>query len=205
MERQTQVLGQSGVFLDALERASRAAALDRPVLVIGERGTGKELVAEGFAPSQSHRSDRPLDQVINCAAMPAHADRKPRLFGHEKGAFTGADQAARAAVFERADTAAPCSSMKSATLSPRRRKPTTAPRPRKTARSQRDRLVEKVIQVDVRFDLPPPTVHLGEMVQTPRVPRGPVLTGSERRGTLTLPPLAPAGLGDMAQTGRRRS
>ena len=46
MERTTQVIGQSGAFLDALELASRAAALDRPVLVIGERGTGKELVAE---------------------------------------------------------------------------------------------------------------------------------------------------------------
>ena len=45
-ERTTQVIGQSGPFIDALERASRAAGLDRPVLVIGERGTGKELVAE---------------------------------------------------------------------------------------------------------------------------------------------------------------
>lgn len=46
MERTTQVIGESGTFMAALERASRAAALDRPVLVIGERGTGKELVAE---------------------------------------------------------------------------------------------------------------------------------------------------------------
>ena len=46
MERTTQVIGESSTFMGALERASRAAALDRPVLVIGERGTGKELVAE---------------------------------------------------------------------------------------------------------------------------------------------------------------
>ncbi len=45
MERKTQVIGESGTLMAALERASRAAALDRPVLVIGERGTGKELVA----------------------------------------------------------------------------------------------------------------------------------------------------------------
>ena len=46
MDRGTQVIGQSGPFLDAVERASRAAALRRPVLVVGERGTGKELIAE---------------------------------------------------------------------------------------------------------------------------------------------------------------
>ena len=45
MNRATQFVGQSGVFLDAVERASAAAALNRPVLVIGERGTGKELIA----------------------------------------------------------------------------------------------------------------------------------------------------------------
>ena len=46
MERNTHLVGQSTSFLDAVERASRAAPLDRPVLVIGERGTGKELIAE---------------------------------------------------------------------------------------------------------------------------------------------------------------
>jgi transcriptional regulator with PAS, ATPase and Fis domain len=44
--RDAQFIGQSGAFLDAMERASRAAPLRRPVLVIGERGTGKELIAE---------------------------------------------------------------------------------------------------------------------------------------------------------------
>ena len=46
MERDNQFIGQSGAFLDAVERASRAAPMRRPVLVIGERGTGKELIAE---------------------------------------------------------------------------------------------------------------------------------------------------------------
>lgn len=46
MERNTQFVGQSGAFLDAVERVSQAALLNRPVLVIGERGTGKELIAE---------------------------------------------------------------------------------------------------------------------------------------------------------------
>jgi len=68
MERTTQVIGQSSAFLDALELASRAAALDRPVLVIGERGTGKELVAERLH-RLSPRWDQPL-VVMNCAALP---------------------------------------------------------------------------------------------------------------------------------------
>ena len=46
MDRDNQFIGQSSAFFDSVERASRAAALNRPVLVIGERGTGKELIAE---------------------------------------------------------------------------------------------------------------------------------------------------------------
>ena len=99
MERASQVIGQSGVFLDALERASRAAALDRPVLVIGERGTGKELVAERLH-RLSPRWDQPL-VVMNCAALPETLI-EAELFGHEAGAFTGAVKA-RAGRFEEAD------------------------------------------------------------------------------------------------------
>ncbi|MDV3456997.1 phage shock protein operon transcriptional activator [Sphingomonas sp. HF-S4] len=98
MERATQVIGQSGAFLDALERASRAAALDRPVLVIGERGTGKELVAERLH-RLSPRWDQPLI-VMNCAALPETLI-EAELFGHEAGAFTGATKA-RAGRFEEA-------------------------------------------------------------------------------------------------------
>ena len=99
MERATQVIGQSSAFLDALERASRAAALDRPVLVIGERGTGKELVAERLH-RLSPRWDQPL-VIMNCAALPETLI-EAELFGHEAGAFTGATKA-RVGRFEEAD------------------------------------------------------------------------------------------------------
>ncbi len=99
MERTSQVIGESGAFLDALERASRAAALDRPVLVIGERGTGKELVAERLH-RLSPRWDHPL-VIMNCAALPETLI-EAELFGHEQGAFTGATKA-RVGRFEEAD------------------------------------------------------------------------------------------------------
>jgi psp operon transcriptional activator len=87
MERNTNLVGQSTSFLDAVERASRAAPLDRPVLVIGERGTGKELIAERLH-HLSARWDGPLI-VMNCAALPETLI-EAELFGHEAGAFTGA-------------------------------------------------------------------------------------------------------------------
>jgi psp operon transcriptional activator len=99
MERTTQLVGQSSSFLDAIERASRAAPLDRPVLVIGERGTGKELVAERLHHLSS-RWDGPL-VTMNCAALPETLI-EAELFGHEAGAFTGAAKA-RAGRFEEAD------------------------------------------------------------------------------------------------------
>jgi psp operon transcriptional activator len=90
MERNTQLVGQSTSFLDAVERASRAAPLDRPVLVIGERGTGKELIAERLHHLSS-RWDGPLI-IMNCAALPETLI-EAELFGHEAGAFTGATKA----------------------------------------------------------------------------------------------------------------
>jgi psp operon transcriptional activator len=87
MERNTHLVGQSTSFLDAVERASRAAPLDRPVLVIGERGTGKELIAERLHHLSS-RWDGPLI-IMNCAALPETLI-EAELFGHEAGAFTGA-------------------------------------------------------------------------------------------------------------------
>ena len=99
MDRDNSFVGQSSSFLDAVERASRAAALNRPVLVIGERGTGKELVAERLH-RLSPRWRGPL-VTMNCAALPETLI-EAELFGHEAGAFTGATKA-RAGRFEEAD------------------------------------------------------------------------------------------------------
>ena len=99
MERDNQFIGQSGAFLDAVERASRAAPMRRPVLVVGERGTGKELIAERLH-RLSNRWGEPL-VTMNCAALPETLI-EAELFGHEAGAFTGATKA-RAGRFEEAD------------------------------------------------------------------------------------------------------
>ncbi len=98
MERESNFIGQSYAFLDSVERASRAAGLNRPVLVIGERGTGKELVAERLH-RLSPRWDGPL-VTMNCAALPETLI-EAELFGHEAGAFTGATKM-RAGRFEEA-------------------------------------------------------------------------------------------------------
>jgi psp operon transcriptional activator len=99
MERETHFVGESGAFLDSVERASRAAALNRPVLVIGERGTGKELVAERLH-RLSQRWSGPF-VTMNCAAL-TETLIEAELFGHEAGAFTGATKA-REGRFEEAD------------------------------------------------------------------------------------------------------
>ena len=99
MEKTTHFVGESLAFLDAVEQAGRAADLNRPVLVIGERGTGKELIAERIH-RLSPRWDCPLI-IMNCAALPETLI-EAELFGHEAGAFTGATRA-RAGRFEEAD------------------------------------------------------------------------------------------------------
>ncbi|WP_260483992.1 phage shock protein operon transcriptional activator [Sphingomicrobium flavum] len=99
MERTSQFVGSSLAFLDAVERASRAAPLNRPVLVIGERGTGKELIAERLHHLSSRWSG-PL-VTMNCAALPETLI-EAELFGHEAGSFTGAAKT-RQGRFEEAD------------------------------------------------------------------------------------------------------
>ena len=81
------LLGSAQSFVAVMEQVSRAAPLDRPVLVIGERGTGKELVAARLH-YLSRRWDRPFVKM-NCATL-AETLLETELFGHEAGSFTGA-------------------------------------------------------------------------------------------------------------------
>lgn len=93
------LIGQSPAFLAMSEQISRLAQLDRPMLVIGERGTGKELVAARLH-YLSPRWDKTFAK-LNCAAL-AEGLLESELFGHEAGAFTGATRR-RAGRFESAD------------------------------------------------------------------------------------------------------
>jgi len=94
-----EALGQSESFLEFQERLSRVAPVDRPVMLIGERGTGKELAA-GRLHYLSRRWDGPF-VTLNCAAL-APSLIESELFGYEKGAFTGA-ASRRTGRFEAAD------------------------------------------------------------------------------------------------------
>src|SRR5210317_889800 len=87
---QIPIIGEAPAFVAMLEHVSEAAPLNRPVLVMGERGTGKELVASRLH-FLSTRWDKPLVK-INCAAL-TESLLDTELFGHEAGAFTGATRA----------------------------------------------------------------------------------------------------------------
>ena len=93
------MVGESPPWLTALEHASQVAPLDRSVLVIGERGTGKELIGERLH-FLSKRWEGPFVKV-NCAAL-SETLLDSELFGHERGAFTGATEMRRGR-FELAD------------------------------------------------------------------------------------------------------
>jgi len=92
------LLGQSVLMRELFKQLESFAATDSTVLVNGETGVGKELVAEAIAQA-SNRANGPL-VVVDCSALAPNLVES-ELFGHEKGAFTGATQA-RAGVFERA-------------------------------------------------------------------------------------------------------
>lgn len=97
--RSTEALGHSEAFLDFQDRLSRVARVDRPVLLVGERGSGKELAAVRMH-YLSQRWRGPM-VTLNCAALPPSL-METELFGHERGAFTGA-ATRRTGRFEAAD------------------------------------------------------------------------------------------------------
>lgn len=79
---------QDSKYLKVLENAQKGAATNTPILILGETGTGKELLADGIH-RLSNRKTKPFIKV-NCAALPNNLIES-ELFGYEKGAFTGAD------------------------------------------------------------------------------------------------------------------
>ncbi len=84
-----EIVGQSRTLKEVLDQVYLVAGTDSSVLILGETGSGKELIARAVH-SQSKRKDRPLIKV-NCAALPAGLIES-EFFGHEKGAFTGATE-----------------------------------------------------------------------------------------------------------------
>jgi PAS domain S-box-containing protein len=84
-----QIIGQSDALRAVLRDVEQVAPTDATVLILGETGTGKELIAHAIHAA-SRRRNQPFIRV-NCAAVPAHL-MESEFFGHEKGAFTGATQ-----------------------------------------------------------------------------------------------------------------
>lgn len=93
------IVGRSGAIRDGLARLTKFAATDAPVLITGESGTGKELIARAMH-ANSARARHPF-VVVNCAAI-SEVQLESELFGHARGAFSGATSA-RKALFEEAD------------------------------------------------------------------------------------------------------
>ena len=97
--QQDNLIGQSNALLEVLEHVSKIAPLSKPVLIIGERGTGKELIAERL-----HYLSKRWDQSfikLNCSSLSENL-LESELFGHDAGAFTGASKKHEGR-FERAD------------------------------------------------------------------------------------------------------
>lgn len=88
-ELDDQVIGESTGLSQVMERVTAVCATDAPVLILGETGTGKELVARAIH-QRGNRRDQPFIRV-NCGAIPPELIDS-QLFGHERGSFTGADK-----------------------------------------------------------------------------------------------------------------
>ncbi|KOO05421.1 phage shock protein operon transcriptional activator [Vibrio nereis] len=97
---QQNLIGESPAFLAVLDKVSKLAAIERPVLIIGERGTGKELIAQRLH-YLSKRWDQPLIS-LNCSAL-SEGLIDSELFGHEQGSFTGS-KGRHKGRFERAES-----------------------------------------------------------------------------------------------------
>src|SRR5262249_16716707 len=82
-----EIIGQSPALLAVLDNVRRVAPTEASVLIHGETGTGKELIARAIHPASNAKAKPPIK--LNCAALPTGLVES-ELFGHEKGAFTGA-------------------------------------------------------------------------------------------------------------------
>jgi two-component system response regulator AtoC len=96
---QQEILGNSPAMIEVVKTAARVAVTDLPVMIRGESGTGKELIAR-LIHRKSPRAERPF-VAVNCGALPDTL-LESELFGHTRGAFTGAENARRG-LFEEAD------------------------------------------------------------------------------------------------------
>jgi DNA-binding NtrC family response regulator len=96
---QQEILGNSPAMIEVVKTAARVAVTDLPVMIRGESGTGKELIAR-LIHRKSSRSERPF-VAVNCGALPDTL-LESELFGHTRGAFTGAENARRG-LFDEAD------------------------------------------------------------------------------------------------------
>ncbi len=95
------ILGSSSAIQSLRKRAARVAEVDAPILILGETGTGKELVAQACHRA-SRRREAPF-LALNCAAVPENL-AESELFGYASGAFSGAERGGKPGLMELADT-----------------------------------------------------------------------------------------------------